>query len=91
MISKKLYLYSYKVVNITQKEICTKIDCTYVSSLHGTYVNLIFMPTWSIVYISKCTVSLTPSCLHIGSHKEHRYQKLLSLANKKVKDGSTAA
>ena len=25
----------------------------------------------------------------IGSHKEHRYQELLTLANKKVKDGST--
>ena len=25
----------------------------------------------------------------IGSHKEHRYQELLSLANKKVKDGPT--
>ena len=25
----------------------------------------------------------------IGSHKEHHYQELLSLANKKIKDGST--
>ena len=27
----------------------------------------------------------------IGCHKEHRYQGLLSLANKKVKDGSTVS